>query len=143
MASKCAARERNEGDESPYQLIQARSDNVINPNDLTTYEDQLNFLAAGSAEVDTYGEMKDPAVNWKKTLIGITFQATGVAKGWLNVEKMYENGHAVVFDGDMSLVVNKTTDEVNHLRREDGNFVLDLWIPPRGVAEGKGFGREP
>ena len=47
---------------------------------------------------------------------------------------MNENGHAVVFDRDMSFVVNKATGETNHLRRQDGNFMLDLWIPPPDVA---------
>ena len=61
-------------------------------------------------------------------------QAAGVSKGLLSVEKMNENGHAEIFDGDMSFVVNKATGEVNHLRRQDGNFTLDLWIPPPDVA---------
>ena len=47
---------------------------------------------------------------------------------------MNEKGHAVVFDGDMSFVVSKAIGEVNHLRRQDGNFMLDLWIPPPDVA---------
>ena len=66
-----------------------------------------------------------------------------MSKGLLSVEKMNENGHAVVFDGDMSFVVNKVTGEVNHLRRQDGNFRLDLWVPPPDVAETWGFGRQP
>ena len=43
---------------------------------------------------------------------------------------MNENGHAVVFDGDMSFDVNKATGEVN------------LWIPPPDVAETWCFGRQ-
>ena len=94
-------------------------DNVINPKDLAAYEDQVmeteasanqeNFLAANGEEIDNYGEVKVPAVTRERTLRGITFQAAGVSKGLLSVEKMNENGHAVVFDGDMSFVVNKAT----------------------------------
>ena len=58
-----------------------------------------------------------------------------MSKGLLSVEKMNENGHAVVFD--------KAAGEVNHLRRQDGSFMLDLWIPPPDVAETWGFGRQP
>ena len=58
-----------------------------------------------------------------------------MSKGLLRVEKMNENGHAVVFAGDMFVVVKKATDEVNHLGRQDGNFMLDLWIFALDVAE--------
>ena len=128
-------------------------DNVINPKDLAAYEDQVmeteasanqeNFLAANGEEIDNYGEVKVPAVTRERTLRGITFQAAGVSKGLLSVEKMNENGHAVVFDGDVSFVDNKATGEVNHLRRQDGNFMLDLWILPPDVAETWSFGRQP
>ena len=127
--------------------------NVINPKDLAAYEDQVmeteasanqeNFLAANGEEIDNYGEVKVPAVTRERTLRGITFQAAGVSKGLLSVGKMNENGHAVVFDGDMSFVVNEATGGVNHLRRQDGNFMLDLWIPPPDVAETWGSGRQP
>ena len=101
------------------------------------------FLAANGEEIDIYGEVKVPAVTRERTLRGITFQAAGVSKGLLSVEKMNENGHAVVFDGDMSFVVSKAIGEVNHLRRQDGNFMLDLWIHPPDVAETWGFCRQP
>ena len=79
----------------------------------------------------------------EKTLRGITFQAAGVAKGLLSVERMNETGHIVVFDGDNSYVANKWSGEVNILRRQDGNFMLDLWVPPPEVAQDLGFARQP
>ena len=96
---------------------------------------QENFLAANGVEIDNNGEMKVPAVTPEKTVSGITFQAAGVAPSLLSVEKMNENGHAVVFDGDMAYVVNKATREVNLLTRKDGNFVLLLKIPLSEVSE--------
>ena len=90
-----------------------------------------------------YGELKVPAVTRERTLRGITFQAAGVSKGLLSVEKMNECGHIVVFDGDASFIANKKTGEVNQLRRQDGNFMLDLWIPPPEVAQALGFTRLP
>ena len=66
-----------------------------------------------------------------------------MSKGLLSVEEMNENRHAVIFHKDMSFVVNKATGGVNHLRRQDGNFMQDLWIPPPDVAETWGFGRQP
>ena len=101
------------------------------------------FSAANGEEIDNYGEVKVPAVTRERSPRGITFQTAGVSKGLLSVEKMNENGHAVAFDRDMSFVVNKATGEVNHLRRQDGNFILDLWIHPPDVAETWCFGRQP
>ena len=48
-------------------------------------------------------------------------------------------GHVVVFDSEGSYIMNKTTKEVNALREEDGDFMLDLWIPPPEVAKSMGF----
>ena len=126
-------------------------DNVIDPQDVSAYEDtveetdasknQENFLAANGEEIPNYGQMKVPAITREKTVRGITFQAAGVSKGLLSVEKMNECGHVVIFDGDASFIVNKRTGETNQLRRQDGNFMLDLWIPPPEVAQSLGFTR--
>ena len=128
-------------------------DNVIDPKDVGLYEEyvkdteasrnQENFLAANGEEIPNYGEVKVPIITRERTLRGITFQAAGVAKGLLSVEKMNESGHVVIFDGDDSYVVNKWTGEMNQLRRQDGNFMLDIWIPPPETAQEWGFGRLP
>ena len=69
----------------------------------------------------------------------MTFQAAGVAKPLGSVKRMIITGHVVVFDSEGSYIMNKTTREVNALREEDGNFMLDLWIPPPEVAKSMGF----
>ena len=43
---------------------------------------------------------------------------------------MCQAGHKVVLDSDGSYVLNKTTKEVNWLREENGNFMLDMWVMP-------------
>ena len=48
-----------------------------------------------------------------------------------------------MFDGDALFIASKKTGEVNQLRRQDGNFMLDIWIPPPDVAQPLGFGRLP
>ena len=35
----------------------------------------------------------------------------------------------VVFDSDGSYILNKTTGELNWLREDNGNYMLDVWIP--------------
>ena len=70
---------------------------------------------------------------------GITFQAAGVQKGLLSAEKMNECGHVVVLDGDNSFIIHKTTGDINRLRRDEGNFMMDVWAPPPDVALAAGF----
>ena len=36
----------------------------------------------------------------------------------------------VVFDEEASYILNKRTGEVNLLREEDGNYMLDVWVKP-------------
>ena len=83
-------------------------DNVIDPKDVGEYEEFVkdteaslnheNFLAANGEEIPNFGEVKVPVITREKTLRGITFQAAGVAKGLLSVEKMNETGHVVQRD---------------------------------------------
>ena len=64
-----------------------------------------------------------------------------MSKGLLSVEKMNENGRAVVFDGDMSFVVNKAIGEVNHLDVRTATscwtcgYLRPMWLR-RGVLAG-------
>ena len=55
-------------------------------------------------------------------------------------------GHAVVFDEEGSYILNKGTGEINWLREENGNYMLDAWVPPQsyfGVNTSQPFGRQP
>ena len=48
---------------------------------------------------------------------------------------MMISGHRVVFDDEGSYIMNKATGEVNILREEEGNFMLDVWVPPPEAAK--------
>ena len=53
-------------------------------------------------------------------------------------------GHSVVFEEDGSYIENKNTGEVNMLREDNGNHMLDMWvIPPRPTEWGPMMGSEP
>ncbi len=59
---------------------------------------------------------------------------------------MISSGHRVVFDEDGSFVQNKQSGEINWLREENGNFMMDMWIMPIEVLDKmrrQGFGRQP
>ena len=51
----------------------------------------------------------------------------------------------MIFDDEGSYIEHKVTGEINWLREEDGNYMLDVWVIPRETIErGKpGFARQP
>ena len=62
-------------------------------------------------------------------------QAADVTRPLASVKRVCEAGHAVVFDEEGSFVINKYTGEVNMLREEGGNYMLDIWVPPNGNTD--------
>ena len=100
-------------------------------------------MSASGDPITNYGELKLPVVTRERTMRGMVFQAAGVAKPLGSVKKMLQAGHRVVFDYECSYILNKSTGETNVLREEDGNFMLDVWVPPLEVAEAAGFHRQP
>ena len=128
-------------------------DTVVGPEELPAYEDrvretkasinQVGFVAANGEEIPNYGELPVPFCTREGTSRGMVFQVAGVSKPLASVTKMNEAGHIVVFDGPESFIVNKITGEINALRQEDGNFMLDVWVPPPSIAEQAGFHGQP
>ena len=70
---------------------------------------------------------------------GMVFQAAGVEKPLCSVEKLCEADHVVWFASEGSYMYNKASGECNALRREEGNFMLDVYVPPRAMARSMGF----
>ena len=87
------------------------------------------FLSATGEEIPNLGELKIPMLTREDTMRHMTFCAAPVAKPLASVKKMVLAGHRVVFD-DISYIENKVTGEVNYLREEAGNYILDVWVPP-------------
>ena len=78
------------------------------------------------------------------SLRGMKFQSTEkLTKPLAVVKGIVEAGHAVVFapeDFGGAFILNLETGEENGLREDDGNYMLDVWIPP---AAEMGFTRLP
>ena len=44
--------------------------------------------------------------------------------------------HTVVFDDEGSFIRDKTTGDINWLREDNGNYMLDVWIlPPESINQ--------
>ena len=69
----------------------------------------------------------------------MTFQAAPVDRALGSVKRMCSSGRIVVFDDDGSHVLNKMTGEVNWMREENGNYIMDLWVMPN---KGQGLTRQ-
>ena len=74
-------------------------------------------------------------------LLAVT--AAPVTKSLLAVDQLNASGHVVVFDWDNSFIFNKFSGELHALRKENGNFVLDVWVPPSNSQPKAPFHRQP
>ena len=77
-----------------------------------------------------------PSGEW----VEMPFQQTSVTKPLAAVTKMCEAGQAVLFLPEQfgsSVVINMLSGEyeTEDLRAEDGNYMLDVWIPPAAEVE--------
>ena len=73
----------------------------------------------------------------------LALRRAAVAKPLASVKKIVDEGHVVVFDKDSSYILHKKTGEVNMLREEEGNYMMDVWVPPPETAAKMGFRGRP
>jgi hypothetical protein len=97
----------------------------------------LNYASATGDPIPNLGEQRLPLCTQEGTLRSMTFQAAPVSRALGSVMRMCRAGHKCVFDDEGSYIENKNTGEVNWLREEDGNYMLDVWVAPN---EATGFG---
>ena len=93
------------------------------------------YASATGEPIPNLGEQRLPLVMAEGSLRAMMFQAAPVAKPLGSLMKICQAGHVVVFDSDGSYILNKTTGELNWLRKENGNFMLNAWIPPQSQVD--------
>ena len=75
----------------------------------------------------------------------MTFQACDVTKPLAAVANMLDAGQAVIFAPEEfggSCILDLVTGEEEPLIREDGNFILHVWVPPPSEVKAH-FQRQP
>jgi hypothetical protein len=126
------------------------ADSVAAPETFAGYpvtpHDQLQFYQSATGEpIVNIGEQLVAMVTNEGTLRGMKFQATKkVKKPLASVKRMVEANHAVIFAPEEiggCFILNLETGEMNKLRESEGNYMLDVWVPPANAMEG--FGRQP
>ena len=101
------------------------------------------FQTASGEAIRNEGEQRIPVVTPSGQLKGMTFQACDVTKPLASVKRMMDAGHAVIFAPDElggSFILNLATGDDEALIEEDGNYFMDVWVPP---PEALPFQRQP
>ena len=97
------------------------------------------FSAASGDGIPNLGAMRIPVVTRENTQRLMNITAAPVVKPLMSVKQLCAMGHIVLFDDDGSFILNKVTGELNQLREENGNYMMDCWVPPTET----GFGGQP
>ena len=127
-------------------------DNVINPEHVNGHAIKENsasangmgFISATGEEIPNLGEAVLPIWTRENTWRSMQMQAAEVVKPLASVAKICRASHKVVFDDEGSYIMNKETGETQALRQEDGNYMLDVWVPPSSREAGaSGFHGQP
>jgi hypothetical protein len=58
----------------------------------------------------------------------MVFQVTGANKTLASVSRICGKGHIVIFDGDNSYILHKTSGEVIPMRHRNGVWLLEVWV---------------
>ena len=94
---------------------------------LTSPGQASGYASATGEPIPGLGEQKLPLATVEGSLRAITFQVAHVAQP---LQRIFAAGHTVVFDSEGFYIVNKQTGELNWVRNDNGNFMLDVWVPP-------------
>ena len=62
----------------------------------------------------------------------LTEQVCEVNKALLSVKRVVQAGNKVVFDADGSYIEDKSTEEKMWLRKENGMYMLRMWVKTDG-----------
>ena len=94
----------------------------------------LVYASATGEEIANLGEVFLPMMTKENTKRSMKMQVAEVSRPLASVKRICEAGHVVVFDEDGSFIFNKMTGEINQLREESGNYMFDVWIPPKSTT---------
>ena len=120
----------------PHTLV---TEYAISPTDKSRAG--VCYASATGEPIPNLGEQKLPLATVEGFLRAMTFQVAPVAKPLGSVQRICAAGHMVVFDSEGSYIVNTQAGELNWLRNYNGNFMLDVWIPPRAAVDPCAMGK--
>ena len=105
-----------------------------------------HFASAIGEPIPNLGTVQLPMVLREMSLRSMKLCAAPVTRPLASVKKICKAGHMVIFDEDGSYIYNKASGEINMLREDDGNYMLDVWVLPRDMKPSetmRSFHRQP
>ena len=118
-------------------------DSVIDPAQVSCNEivetygsrNHEDYQSATGETIPNLGELRLGFVTREMSVRGMSFTGAPVAKPLGSVKRLCAAKHTVVFDDEGSFIYNKITGEMNVLREEEGNYMLDVWVAPPGSEQ--------
>ena len=118
------------------------AESVIPQNEVPEYplkahKHDIYYATATGEPILNLGEQQLPMFTPSGRPCAMTFQACEVSKPLASVRRMVQAGSALVFapdDWGGSFMINTKTLEEEPLREVDGNYILDVWVPPASLA---------
>jgi len=94
------------------------------------------YEIANGQHLPNLGEKRLAVMTEEGTVSCFTGQVADVSKCLMSVRAMCKNNHTVVFDGEGSYSLNKTTGECNWFHDDGVNYIMKQWIiPPDKIGE--------
>ena len=107
----------------------------------TKHPQTIYYQTASGEPLVNEGEQTIPMVTPSGKLRMMTFQSCDITKPLASVKRMCDAGQVVVFAPEAlggSYILDMETGEKEALREEDGNYVMDVWVPPPEAVPGFG-----
>ena len=104
-------------------------------------KDGRTYVAATGTRIKDQGAKKVEFTTGEGKVKNIMFRRTNVTKPLIAMSKVEQAGNLIVLDGpENSYVECKNTTERTKVRKQDGVYVIDMWVDTG--SSGPVFGRQ-
>ncbi len=89
----------------------------------------VEYICADGGRIPNLGEKRVQGLTTEGSKLNVTFQVAPVDRPLLSVEKLTAGGHVVNFQKNGGTITHVKTGAVTAIRRANGVFVIDIWVP--------------
>jgi hypothetical protein len=89
----------------------------------------VEYICADGGRIPNLGEKRVQGLTTEGSKLNVTFQVAPVDRPLLSVEKLTAGGHVVNFEKNGGTITHVKTGAVTAIRRSNGVFVIDIWVP--------------
>ena len=100
-----------------------------------------HYVTASGDEIPNEGEQYLPSVSSDGTVSEQRWQMAAVTRPLQSVGALCDSGNRVIFGRGGGVAQNLYTGETTSFVRENGTYIMDLWIPPAADSSFQWQGR--